>query len=538
MADERKLEELKQGLNIGLQSAYLDNLALKNKVSEKECSRLDADSSLSLLTKTTSHDRANGFHQELLGDSGHNRIKSKFYDNGCFRARDESGTFYSGLHSNTDSLAQIISGYKPSATRSMFSVEGKPFGSNPNVSVAGPTASSNPRNSSSTRTSGVLDAKVSRALLNSKSFPSTFSSNFSELSLHSLNFKSSNKVPQLGSNYRSAVPYRDSYSARNYSSPSNQVQGLHSDGPSSYSANGRSSVGYDGYNLGEKSSRSSDVLRDATRGPRSRRLHTLFNKFDEKEHLGPRVRRDRYNRSDLRTIYDKAKFFIIKSYSEDDIHRSIKYDVWSSTPHGNKKLNAAFHDAATIYSETGTRCPIFLFFSVNGSGQFLGFAEMIGPVDFEKDMDFWQQDKWNGFFPVTWHVIKDIPNNRLRHIILENNDSKPVTYTRDTQEVGLKQGLEMLSIFKNHSAMSSMLDDYKFYEDQEKSLQARKSSKEIFPGYETYKTDFQVKQQNFFICSFGIYIQLSHELTEQQFSPISLIRNPSPDWSYSAIIPL
>lgn len=72
---------------------------------------------------------------------------------------------------------------------------------------------------------------------------------------------------------------------------------------------------------------------------------------------------------------------------------------------------------------------------VNGSGQFIGLAEMAGQVDFNKDMDFWQVDKWSGFFPVKWHVIKDIPNTQLRHIILENNDNRPVTFTRDTQEV-------------------------------------------------------------------------------------------------------
>jgi len=60
---------------------------------------------------------------------------------------------------------------------------------------------------------------------------------------------------------------------------------------------------------------------------------------------------------------------------------------------------------------------------------------MIGRVDFNKSMDFWQQDKWNGYFPVKWHIIKDIPNPQLRHIILENNDHKPVTNSRDTQEV-------------------------------------------------------------------------------------------------------
>lgn len=60
---------------------------------------------------------------------------------------------------------------------------------------------------------------------------------------------------------------------------------------------------------------------------------------------------------------------------------------------------------------------------------------MIGQVDFNKDMDFWQLDKWNGFFPVKWHVVKDVPNAQLRQIILENNENKPVTHSRDTQEV-------------------------------------------------------------------------------------------------------
>ena len=60
---------------------------------------------------------------------------------------------------------------------------------------------------------------------------------------------------------------------------------------------------------------------------------------------------------------------------------------------------------------------------------------MTGQVDFNKNMDFWQQDKWNGYFPVKWHIIKDIPNQQFRHIILENNENKPVTNSRDTQEV-------------------------------------------------------------------------------------------------------
>lgn len=60
---------------------------------------------------------------------------------------------------------------------------------------------------------------------------------------------------------------------------------------------------------------------------------------------------------------------------------------------------------------------------------------MIGPVDFNKSLEYWQQDKWNGCFPLKWHIVKDVPNNVLRHIILLNNENKPVTNSRDTQEV-------------------------------------------------------------------------------------------------------
>ncbi|ESQ30764.1 hypothetical protein EUTSA_v10011308mg [Eutrema salsugineum] len=178
-----------------------------------------------------------------------------------------------------------------------------------------------------------------------------------------------------------------------------------------------------------------------------------------------------YNKEDLRIDHSNAKFFVIKSYSEDDVHKSIKYNVWSSTLHGNKKLQSAYEDAQRIATEKSCECPIFLFFSVNASGLFCGMAEMTGPVSFDKDMDFWQQDKWSGSFPVKWHIIKDVPNSYFRHIILQNNENKPVTNSRDTQEVMLKQGLEVLKIFKDHAERTSLLDDFVYYENRQRVMQ-------------------------------------------------------------------
>ncbi|PON44147.1 YTH domain containing protein [Parasponia andersonii] len=186
------------------------------------------------------------------------------------------------------------------------------------------------------------------------------------------------------------------------------------------------------------------------------------------------IRRDQYNLPEFSTKYDHAYFFVIKSYSEDDIHKSIKYNVWASTQNGNKRLNGAYQDAQERMTETGSKCPVFLFFSVNASGQFCGIAEMTGPVDLNKSMDFWQQSKWNGYFPVKWHIIKDVPNAQLRHIILENNENKPVTNSRDTQEVKFHRGIEMLTIFKSYSSNTSILDDFDFYENRQKIMQEKR----------------------------------------------------------------
>ncbi|GMJ11796.1 evolutionarily conserved C-terminal region 2 [Hibiscus trionum] len=173
--------------------------------------------------------------------------------------------------------------------------------------------------------------------------------------------------------------------------------------------------------------------------------------------------------------YLDAKFFVIKSYSEDDIHKSIKYNVWASTPTGNKKLDAAFHEV----KEKPDSCPVFLLFSVNTSGQFVGVAEMMGPVDYNKTVEYWQQDKWTGCFPVKWHIIKDVPNTSLRHITLENNENKPVTNSRDTQEVNFEQGVQILKIFKDHSSKTCILDDFEFYETREKIIQEKKAKHQL-----------------------------------------------------------
>ena len=64
--------------------------------------------------------------------------------------------------------------------------------------------------------------------------------------------------------------------------------------------------------------------------------------------------------------------WVAADIQEEDVQKSLKHEIWSSTVLGNKRLDAAFRE----FSRTG---PIYLFFSVNGSRHFCGVAEMLTP---------------------------------------------------------------------------------------------------------------------------------------------------------------
>lgn len=94
-------------------------------------------------------------------------------------------------------------------------------------------------------------------------------------------------------------------------------------------------------------------------------------------------------------------------------------------------------------------------------------AQMMSSLDYGKQAGVWAQDKWRGQFEVKWIYVKDVPNSQLRHIRLENNENKPVTNSRDTQEVPPEKGKSVLKIMHNYRATTSIFDDFGHYEKRQ-----------------------------------------------------------------------
>ena len=195
------------------------------------------------------------------------------------------------------------------------------------------------------------------------------------------------------------------------------------------------------------------------------------------------------NASLPKTIDANSKFFVIKSFSEEDVHKSMKYGVWSSSKNGNLTLNNAFN----ITKEKNGN--VYLFFSCNGSGRFCGVSRMKTPVDENRTFEFWTQDnKWPGLFEVEWIFIKDVPFKEFKNIIITMKDGeiKPVSNSRDTQEIPFEQAKIIMDKIESYQNSNTILEHFEFYdlrqENYIKNMQAKKN-------YENQKYQAQLQNQ-------------------------------------------
>jgi hypothetical protein len=179
-------------------------------------------------------------------------------------------------------------------------------------------------------------------------------------------------------------------------------------------------------------------------------------------------------------LSDKSMFFVIKSFSEEDVHKAIKYKVWSSTKTGNQTLTNAYK----LTKEQGGE--VYLLFSCNGSGRFVGAAKMTSPVDEEQTFRYWTQDsKWAGQFDVEWIFIKDVAFKAFKNIdiMMKDGQIKPVTYSRDTQEIPSVEAKKMMGIIEKFVNSNTILEHFEYYdlrqENYEKTLQSVSNQQKV-----------------------------------------------------------
>ncbi|PIN07912.1 putative signal transduction protein involved in RNA splicing [Handroanthus impetiginosus] len=126
---------------------------------------------------------------------------------------------------------------------------------------------------------------------------------------------------------------------------------------------------------------------------------------------------------------NNTRYFIIKSLNHQNIQLSIKKGIWATQVMNEPILEEAFQNSGKV----------ILIFSVNMSGFFQGYAQMMSSVGWRRD-NIWSQgsgknNPWGRTFKVKWLRLHDLPFQKTLHLKNPWNDFKPVKISRDCQEL-------------------------------------------------------------------------------------------------------
>ncbi|XP_024168895.1 YTH domain-containing protein 1 [Rosa chinensis] len=113
-------------------------------------------------------------------------------------------------------------------------------------------------------------------------------------------------------------------------------------------------------------------------------------------------------------------------------------------------LEDAFHNSGKV----------ILIFSVNMSGFFQGYAQMMSSVGWRRD-NVWSQgtsrsNPWGRSFKVKWLRLNDLPFQQTLHLKNPLNEYKPVKISRDCQELSPDVGEALCELLDRHDDLNGL----------------------------------------------------------------------------------
>ncbi|PRQ17897.1 putative YTH domain-containing protein [Rosa chinensis] len=145
-----------------------------------------------------------------------------------------------------------------------------------------------------------------------------------------------------------------------------------------------------------------------------------------------------------------TRYFIIKSLSHENIQLSIEKGIWATQVMNEPILEDAFHNSGKV----------ILIFSVNMSGFFQGYAQMMSSVGWRRD-NVWSQgtsrsNPWGRSFKVKWLRLNDLPFQQTLHLKNPLNEYKPVKISRDCQELSPDVGEALCELLDRHNDLNGL----------------------------------------------------------------------------------
>jgi hypothetical protein len=159
----------------------------------------------------------------------------------------------------------------------------------------------------------------------------------------------------------------------------------------------------------------------------------------------------------------QSRGVVIRSKTYDDIHKAMKYGVWTSTYDKNLNLNEIYKECVK------NKQRLLLFFRVVKDNLFCGVAEVVSPyIEEQKFNLWWENQRYRGIFNTRWIYVKNLSLNTLnlreQGVLLRD--------LRDGDSLGEMNKNKLLMYFKNlrYSYDDSVFKFFKKFDEREDQL--------------------------------------------------------------------
>ncbi|KAK0709651.1 YTH domain-containing protein [Lasiosphaeria miniovina] len=139
----------------------------------------------------------------------------------------------------------------------------------------------------------------------------------------------------------------------------------------------------------------------------------------------------------LVNVLPDARFFIVKSFNEDNVLKCMEDGVWATQVQNGQVLTSAFANCRNV----------ILFFSINKSKAFQGYARMATAPSPDTPRPKWMNGiHWDVSPPFRVEWLSKVPFEFFRAGHLKNryNEYLPVLVGKDGQEIEEECGRQLL----------------------------------------------------------------------------------------------
>ncbi len=195
--------------------------------------------------------------------------------------------------------------------------------------------------------------------------------------------------------------------------------------------------------------------------------------FDGCKLISPKV--------DLNSLKN-AKVFVIRSKRLDDIHKSMKYGVWTSSGFNNKKFNQALKEG-----------PVYFLYRSLDRNFFVGLAQMTFLSNPNTEFAYWGEiGKWRGICGVSWLIVRDVHFNLVTQL-RQNGDY--LDELKDGSELSYENTRVVVDTMNQRREPSGILQEFPRLDRSEMKIRNKINSIIQSGIIEIYKTEVDKKKK-------------------------------------------